>query len=179
MRRLGLLRGLNVGGNNRISMAELTAVFEAAGCTEVSTYIQSGNVVFKASAAVCKRLTSTVPALLVERHGLTSPLVLREAAQVARVLASNPFLARGTAPSTHHVVFLAQTPKPSLVKGLDPKRSTPDEFVVQGSEVFLWLPNGLGRSKLSNVWFDSKLATVSTVRNWNTVLELGRRLQLP
>ena len=75
-----------------------------------------------------------------------------------------------------HVGFLADKPEPARVKLLDPKRSPPDEFEVKGREVYFHFPNGLGRSKLTNLWFDKELATLSTVRNWNTVLELSKRL---
>jgi uncharacterized protein (DUF1697 family) len=71
-----------------------------------------------------------------------------------------------------HVVFLASEPTPALVAQMDPNRSAPDQFTVLGREIFLHMPNGMGRTKLTNAYFDSKLKTVSTVRNWRTVLKL-------
>ncbi|HZN92159.1 MAG TPA: hypothetical protein VFB81_05620, partial [Myxococcales bacterium] len=76
-------------------------------------------------------------------------------------------------PDTLHVVFLADPPPPAKVAALDPARSPPDEFQVRGREIYLRCPNGFGRTKLSNAYFDSKLGTISTVRNWRTVLTLA------
>jgi uncharacterized protein (DUF1697 family) len=69
-------------------------------------------------------------------------------------------------------MFLADRPDQAKIAALDPGRSAPDEFSVLGQEIYLHLPNGMGRTKLSNAWFDSKLATVSTCRNWRTVTKL-------
>ena len=102
-------------------------------------------------------------------------LVRREEALRAAA-ASNPFLARGVAPDMLFLMFLADAPSPAQIAALAPARSPPDEFVVQGREIYLSCPNGAAKTRLTNAWFDSKLAAVSTVRNWNTVLELANRL---
>lgn len=176
MRSVALLRGLNLGAHNRISMPDLSAVFEAVGCTAVETYIQSGNVLFDASAALMKKVPALVAAELEREFEISSPVALRDGKELAAVVKQNPFLARGDDVKTLHVGFLQAKPDAALVKALDPQRSPPDEFQVIGRELFLHFPNGLGRSKLTNAWFDSKLKALSTIRNWNTVLELTRRL---
>ncbi len=176
MRSVALLRGLNLGAHNRIAMKDLIAVFEAAGCTSVETYIQPGNVLFDASTALLKKVPALVAATLEREFDITSPVVLRDGKELAAVVEQNPFLARGEDVKTLHVGFLLAKPEAALVKALDPKRSPPDEFHVLGRELFLHFPKGLGRSKLTNAWFDSKLKGLSTVRNWNTVLELTKRL---
>lgn len=176
MRSVALLRGLNVGANNRIAMKELVAVFQEAGCKSVETYIQSGNVLFEATAALLKKLPALVSTTLKEDFEINSPVVLRDGEELTAVVKNNPFLRRGDELATLHVGFLAATPVPELVKALDPKRSAPDEFAVLGRDIYLHFPNGLGRSKLTNAWFDSKLEGISTVRNWNTVLELHQRI---
>ena len=94
------------------------------------------------------------------------------------VLRNNPFLASGAAEETLHVLFLADLPGPDLVGKLDPHRSPPDVFAVRGREVYLHLPNGAGRSKFTNDYFDSKLATTSTGRNWHTVSKLFELMSL-
>lgn len=172
---VALLRGLNVGAHNRIGMKDLAAVFQAAGCAEVETYIQSGNVLFEAKAPLASKVPGLVSAALREDFDVASPVVLREAQELAAVVKNNPFLRRGEDVSTLHVGFLATTPEAARVKALDPARSPPDEFQVMGRELYLHFPNGLGRSKLTNAWFDAQLKTLSTVRNWNTVLELAKR----
>ena len=176
MHTVALLRGLNLGAHNRIGMKDLAAVFEGAGCVNVKTFIQSGNVVFDANAALLRKVPALVATTLNKNFDVTSPVVLRAAKEMTAVVKNNPFLKRGEALTTLHVGFLLEKPDVALVKALDPLRSAPDEFEVLGKEVYLHLPNGVGRTKLTNAWFDSKLEGVVTVRNWNTVLELTRML---
>jgi len=91
---------------------------------------------------------------------------------LAAAISRNPYAGRGVGEKALHVYFLLDIPSPETVAALDPHRSVPDTFVVHGREIFLNLPNGMARTKLTNAWFDSKLKTVSTARNWNTVLRL-------
>ena len=165
---VALLRGINVGGRRMLPMKELTALFARAGATNVRTFIQSGNVVFDAKAAppVIERVRGAIE----KQFGFDVPMVVRSAEALQGVVASSPF----DDVEHVHMVFLEGQPTPGMVKALDPRRSPPDRFVVRGSDVFLHLPNGVARTKLSNAWFDSQLKTVSTVRNWKTVLELVR-----
>jgi uncharacterized protein (DUF1697 family) len=169
---VALLRGINVGGNHMMPMKELTALFTEAGCSDVRTYIQSGNVVFRAGAAVVKGLHDAVERGLIARFGKSVPLVLRSQAELADCERSNPYFDKGADPTTLVVMFLDGKPTAAAVAALDPARSPPDEFVVRGRDIYLRCPNGLARTKLTNAWFDSKLSAVSTGRNWNTVLKL-------
>jgi uncharacterized protein (DUF1697 family) len=169
---VALLRGVNLAGKNRLAMKDLGAMFDAAGCTDVVTYIQSGNVVFRASNACAARVPAAVAKAIADRLGFRAPVVMRTASELRSVLRGNPFLEAGAAEDELHVMFLADRPSPARVATLDPKRSPPDEFVVRGRDVYLRCPNGMGRSKLSNQYFDSKLGTTSTIRNWRTVLKL-------
>jgi uncharacterized protein (DUF1697 family) len=169
---VALLRGINVGGKNKLPMKELAAMFSAAGCEGVVTYIQSGNVVFKARPAVAAKVPAAVASAILARRGYRIPVVARSADEVRDVAARNPFLAAGHDPGTLHVAFLADKPKPAAVASLDAGRSPPDEFVVRGREIYLRLPHGVAPSKLTNAYFDSALGTTSTMRNWRTVLRL-------
>ena len=165
-----LLRGLNVGGKNKLPMKELAALFAAAGCRNVETYIQSGNVVFEAPASIAKQAPRAIAHAIEHRFGYRVPLILRSGRELAQVVAENPFLRQGVAEKELHVYFLADRP---AAAELDAKRSAPDEFILSGQHIYLRLPNGMGRSKLTNAYFDSKLKTVSTARNWATVLHLA------
>jgi uncharacterized protein (DUF1697 family) len=107
-----------------------------------------------------------------EQFALDVPVILRTAGDLDATLRGNPFLAAGSAPDVLHVMFLADRPAENRVAALDPDRSPPDEFVVLGREIYLRCPNGVARSKLTNAYFDSKLGTTSTSRNWRTVLKL-------
>jgi uncharacterized protein (DUF1697 family) len=163
---------VNVGGKNKLPMKDLVEIFVGAGCHEVRTYIQSGNVLFAAGPKIAAGLPALVTARIEEDFGYRTPVVMRTADQLAAVVAGNPFLASGVAEETLHVLFLADTPIPSRIAALDPGRSPPDAFIVRGGEVFLHLPNGVADTKLTNAYFDSRLATTSTGRNWRTVTKL-------
>jgi uncharacterized protein (DUF1697 family) len=171
-RYVALLRGINVSGKNMIPMPRLAAAFEAAGCSEVATYIQSGNVVFNGSASVMKTLVARVSQQLAAEFDYRIPIVLRSAAQLQDVVRDNPFLAAGDDVATLHVMFLSDTPARARVASLDPERSPGDRWQLRGQDLYLCLPNGVGRTKLSNAYFDSKLGVTSTGRNWRTVLKL-------
>ena len=168
---LALLRGINLGGKNKLPMKDLVALFVAAGCDNVRTYIQSGNVIFDAPPSLAADLPDRIAAEIAHRFGVRSPVILRTADQLKDV-ANNPFLASGAAVEKLHVMFLATRPDPKRVAALDPDRSPPDEFAVRNQEIYLHLPNGAARSKLTNAYFDAKLATTSTARNWRTVTML-------
>jgi uncharacterized protein (DUF1697 family) len=169
---VALLRGINVGGKNRLPMAELVAMFERAGCSGVRTYIQSGNVVFDAPARVAEQVSSRVSAAIEKQLGLRVPVVLRTAEELRAVAAKNPFLAAGEDAARLHVAFLAALPSAAAGAALDPERSPPDRFALARRDLYLCCPNGMGRTRFTNDYLDRTLGTVSTVRNWNTVLAL-------
>jgi uncharacterized protein (DUF1697 family) len=172
---VALFRGLNVGG--RVApMTELRALFEVAGATNVKSYIQSGNIVYTAPARSAAKLPARIEALFSRRFGFESVVVVRSAEEFQAAIAANPFVGREANLAALHVMFLAHVPAANAVAALDPMRSPPDTYVVRGREVYLNLPNGAGNSKLSNAYFDAKLRTTSTIRNWNTVLKLGELL---
>lgn len=173
---LVLLRGINVGGKNKLAMADLAAAFEQLGCTDVATRGNTGNVLFRAPASILKRLPEQLPAQLEQQLGIKPPVILRSHAELASAYEQNPFLAEGCDASKLHVAFLATEPERARVEALDPNRSPPDRFAVVGREIYMHCPEGLGRTKLSNAWFDAKLKTISTVRTWNVVNQLRARM---
>ena len=148
------LCGINVGGKNKLPMAKLVALFEELGCEDVQTYIQSGNVVFEASA------------------GLALPVQLRSAWELRRALRTHPLATGGVEVSSLHVMFLADRPSAARIKKLDPDRSPGDRFTVIGREIYLCCPNGIARTKLTNAYFDTALRTVCTIRNWRSAQKL-------
>jgi uncharacterized protein (DUF1697 family) len=171
-----LLRGINVGGKNMLPMKELARLFVTAGCGEVVTYIQSGNVVFCADDKVVGRLQNAITKQIELQFGLKVPVVLRTASEMQGAIRGNPFLKAGAAEEMLYVSFLADRPGPDLVAGLDAMRSAPDEFAVIGREIYMKLVTGAAKTKLTNAYFDSKLKTVSTMRNWRTVLKLSEMM---
>jgi len=169
---VALLRGVNVGGKRRLPMQDLAEMFRDAGCADVRTYIQSGNVVFAASATLARRVPAAVGAAIKRRFGFDPPIVMRTSAEFADVVRRNPFLKAGADPATLHVAFLRDRPSKAQIGALGPDMSPPDEFQVNEREIYLRCPNGVGRSKLTAAYFDTRLKTVSTARNWRTVLAL-------
>jgi uncharacterized protein (DUF1697 family) len=176
---VALLRGINVGGKRSLSMKRLAEVFVAAGCSDVRTYIQSGNVVFRAPPALSTRLSAVLPKAIAKMAGFDVPVVLRSVDELRLAVKKNPFLRAGVEPAECHLMFLSDVPEGGRVKQLSTARSPGDEFVVLGRDVYLRLPNGAGRSKLTNAYFDGTLATVSTLRNWRTVLVLLEMAEAP
>jgi uncharacterized protein (DUF1697 family) len=172
---VALLRAINVGGRNALPMKDLAALCEAAGCRDVVTYIQSGNVAFGATAALAKKLPAALEAAIRARAGIDVPVIVRDAAALAAVACGNPFLAEGVDAAELHVGFLAATPTAARIAALDGQRSPPDAFVVRGREIFFRFPKGVGKTKLTVTYFDAKLATTITLRNWRT---LGALLEL-
>lgn len=150
-----------------LPMKELAKMFTAAGCDHVRTYIQSGNVIFVASTALSRRLPGLIGERIAERFGHKPPVLLRDAVQLGEILDGNPFAQADK--TVLHVLFLEKEPTPESVQQLDPNRSPGDEFQVRGANVYMWLKNGAAKTKLTNSYFDTKLSTVSTGRNWRTV----------
>ncbi len=171
-RYVALLRGINVGGGNKLLKGELVEIFAEAGCRDIRTYIQSGNVVFRAAPSHVDGLSARITDSIASSHGYQIPVVIRTGADLASVVSGNPFLAAGADPGKLHVGFLAEPPDPARVATLDPDRSPPDAFEARGNEVYLHFPAGVARSKLDNAYFDRTLGTVCTIRNWRTVCRL-------
>jgi len=169
---VALLRGVNLSGKNKLPMRELREEFGEAGCRDVRTYIQSGNILFRATPKIARGLPDAIATRIAARFGLRVPVLVRAAAQLGEVARENPFLAQGVDEQTLHVMFLADRPDADRVARLDPDRSAPDAFIARGQEIYLWLPNGVARSKLTNAYFDTTLATTSTARNWRTITTL-------
>ncbi len=169
---IALLRGINVGGKNKLPMKDLAAMFVDAGCEDVRTYIQSGNVLFRAGPPLAQDIPSQISESILSRFGYRVPVVVRTARELQEVVEANPFAQVEFEANRLLILFLADLPDRARVESLDPDRSPGDEFAVVGREVFVHYPNGVARSKLTNAYFDSRLSTTSTARNWRTVNRL-------
>ena len=170
-RYVALLRGVNVGGKNKLPMADLRAIFTEAGCAAVKTYIQSGNVVFEAAQSLAEMVPEIVTVAVQQRFGFESAVVIRSGEELRQVAASNPFDTSGE-PRMLHVAFLGEAPSAEAAARLDPERSPPDAFAVLGCHVYVHYPNGVAGSRLTNEYLAAQLQTASTMRNWRTVLTL-------
>ena len=166
-RYVALLRGINVGGKHKVPMKDLKATFESLGFADVATFIQSGNVVFTAAKAPG---LAPIEKSLGEAFGFAIPVILRSGAELAKAIKQNPF--PDADPNTVHVGFMAEAPAPAAVKGFDAEKFLPERFAVKGTDLYLHLPNGMGRAKLPPA-LDRALKVATTVRNWRTVTALA------
>jgi uncharacterized protein (DUF1697 family) len=167
-----MLRGINVGGNNMIKMEALRELIAGLGHTDVATYIQSGNVIFKSPAATPATVARAIEAQITTTLGMAITVILRTRGELARIIRDNPFLKRGTDPATLYVIFLNEAPDPARLARLDQKQVVPDEFRLIGTEIYARYAGGYGRSKMTNNFFEGRLAVRATARNWNTVTKL-------
>jgi uncharacterized protein (DUF1697 family) len=166
---VALLRGINVGGRTTLPMAELRGVADALGYDDVATYIQSGNLVLRTSDSASK-VERDLAAAMVELGGVRPAVMVRTRAQLKKVADGNPFLRRGEDAAACHVVFCAKAPKAQLGR-VDLPAYAPEEAVAVGKELYLFLPGGMGRSKLAGDLAKDK-AAVGTARSWRTVRKL-------
>jgi uncharacterized protein (DUF1697 family) len=169
---IALLRGINLGAHNKVPMAGLRALFDALGAEDVATYVQSGNVVFK-SADATEKLTRAIERKIHRDLGLSVTVLVLTRPQLTKVLGGNPFAKSKKEAAKLHVTFLAEKPARAKVSKLDPERSKPDEFRLVGQQIYLRCPNGYGRTKLTNAYFEKQLGVAATTRNWKTVTKLG------
>lgn len=175
---VALLRGVNVGGRNKLPMADLRAVVTALGHREVSTYLQSGNVLFTPTGDNDENhLAAALARALAGRMGLQVPVVVLARERVGEVLDGNPFAAEPN-PKAVHAVFLAGAPDPAgvaaVAAAVDRARAkgARDDAQVVGRAVYLWTPDGFGRSELAARLTAAAAPLPGTARNWATVTRL-------
>jgi uncharacterized protein (DUF1697 family) len=166
-----LLRGVNVGGANRLAMSALRDVVTSLGHTEVSTYIQSGNVVLKSARKDRSAMAAEICAGIEATSGLAIFAVLRTPKELRASLATNPF---EEVPGGARVLitYLSAAPSVDDIAKLESDRFLPDQFALIGSELYGMYPNGSGRSKMTLDYFEKRLHVHGTSRNLNTVAKL-------
>ncbi len=168
-----LLRGINVGGNKQIKMAELKTLYESLGFTGVKTLLQSGNVVFEAESPDLTALTHQIEAAIIRHFGFESKIILRTTAQWKDVIRRHPFSAEQLAePSKILVTFLRDVPTTELIEAMSAEYLGSEKLHVSGHECYVYFPDGMGRTKLDNHFIERRLNTTGTGRNWNTVNKL-------
>ena len=165
-----LLRGVNVGGANRLGMAELRTAMTDLGHTGVSTYIQSGNIVLTSPATDRAELAAQICGSVKSTFGLSVSAVLRTHAELRAALAANPIEAEES--TRVLIMFLSDVPAPDDAALLESDRFLPDRFELVGSELYGLYPNGSGRSKMTLDYFEKRLHVRGTARNLNTVAKL-------
>jgi uncharacterized protein (DUF1697 family) len=165
---VALLRGINVGGKAKVAMPGLRAAFEEFGAGDVQTYIQSGNVVFTHPERAEATLEKSLRKVISDYAGVGVDVMLRTTAQMRSVVAKSPYPDAGG--TTLHVLFLTAKVDQAAFGKLDLDRFAPEEATAVGREIYLHLPNGIGRAKLPPAL--GKLKVSTTARNWNSVTKL-------
>jgi uncharacterized protein (DUF1697 family) len=171
VRQIVLLRGINLGPNRRVPMAELRALFADAGYGTVRTYVQSGNIVLDSDSEPAQLERETAE-LISERFGFDVPVVVRTRDELAAVVARNPLRELVTEPRRYQVSFLSEPLGADTVKGLNGAVVEPEALFVDSREIYAWHPEGVARSKLWNTLAGTGLGVTATARNWTTVCTL-------
>lgn len=169
---VALLRGINVAGKT-VAMADLERIFASLGFQDIQIYIRTGNLVFTSSEDSENALTEMIENGLHEDLGHDIRVLLRSPNELRDLVDRNPFLRRVADPTKLHVTFLATAPRDDLARKIVPDIAPPDEFEIAGRNLYLHCPEGYGRSKLGNAFWERKLKAVATTRNWNTLTTLA------
>ncbi len=178
---ISLLRGVNVGGHNKIKMDALRTLYESLKLRDPQTHVQSGNVVFKTKNRDLVQLSKRIENAIERKFGFRPNVIVRTASELRSVLARNPFAKRRDIdPSKLLVTFLASDPGEEARDKVRRMKTGPEELRIVGREVYVYFPNGMGRSKLPWAAIGRTLETSGTGRNWNSVtklLEIAEKLE--
>lgn len=175
-RTAALLRAINLGSTNRIKMPDLRALIADLGHSNVDTYLQSGNVAFTPADPKSKEsaVRQQLEQAIADELGLKIDVMVRTHRELAAVMKLHPFGDRTEDHKQLHVSFLAAVPEPDRAGSLEPPAGEEIELTVHGRELYLYTPQGLGRTKLSNATIERRLGVKGTARNWRTVTELTK-----
>lgn len=175
---LTLLCGINVSGQKKITMNELKRLFESLNYENIKTYIQSGNVVFSQDEIKEEEHVRLVEKKIAEKYGFEVTALLRSYPELVEIVECNPFInQRGISMDKLHVTFLAATPQPDYHDKIKDFVYDSDQFILSGKEIYVYCPDGYGKTKLNNAFFEKKLHVKATTRNWKTINELLNKMK--
>ena len=171
---ISILRGINVGGQKKILMADLKGLYEKLKFKDVATYIQSGNVVFESDGKESDiELAKKIEKAIYKNYNFQVPVIIRREEELKKIILSNPFLKEKNIDLKKlHVTFLGEIPSKANIEGIKSVDFLPDQFFISGKEIYLHIPESYGETKLFNNFFEKKLKVSATTRNWNTVNKL-------
>jgi uncharacterized protein (DUF1697 family) len=171
VRQIVLLRGVNVGGRNRVAMPVLREAMQEAGMQQVRTYLQSGNVVVESGAAAAE-LARECERIIAERFALEVAVVVRTRDELAEVVRRDPLGELAIDPRLYQVSFCSAEPAGDAVRKVAERAAGGERLVAHGREIYAWFPDGVGRSRLAAQLSRQRLGTTVTARNWTTVVSL-------
>lgn len=174
-RTIALLRGINVGGRNKLPMADLKAHCSKLGATDIETYIQSGNVVFSAPEIEPLKFTNDLSKAIEVAHGFAPAILVIAAKDLDKAIRNCPFPKDELSDKILHFYFLSDTPSELDANKLDDLKVSSEQWAIKGKVFYLYAPDGFGRSKLA-AKAETILGVRATVRNWRTVTKLQAML---
>ncbi len=168
---LSILRGINVSGHKQIKMADLKVLYEKLGFKNVTTYIQSGNVIFESKIA--KDLPERIDKKIFEKYKFNVPIIIRTIDEIQKIINGNLFLKeKNIELDKLHVTYLENIPVKENLDKITNLNYEPDRFYISDKEIYLYCPGGYGNTKLNNNFFENKLKVTATTRNWKTTNEI-------
>lgn len=178
---VAFIRGINVGGKNLLPMADLRAMCGRLGLRDAQTYIQSGNLVFRAGTREVSRAASVLEAAIEQARGFRPSVVVRTLDELRAMVAQSPFVSRrGLLTDRLLVMFLTAPHAASAQRTLEAIGDVPEEVRLAGRDVYLHFPNGIARPKLPMATVERAVGVPGTCRNWNTIgklVEMGEALE--
>ncbi|MEN8250176.1 MAG: DUF1697 domain-containing protein [Bacteroidota bacterium] len=171
---VALLRGINVSGQKKILMVDLRDLHEKLGFNNVRSYIQSGNIIFNYNGDISSsELSHLIEEAIARRFYFSVPVIIRTAHEIEQLIKTNPFKKEAkTDPNLVLFTLLKNAPQPNELSRFDDIDYSPDRFELHGNAIFLHCPNGYGKSKLTNNYFEKMLKTNATTRNWKTLTRI-------
>lgn len=168
---IAILRGINVSGKNAIKMIDLKNLFEYLNFNHVTTYIQSGNVIFTSDLKDKNQLKELISSQIKKSFSLNVPILLLKIDELREIFSQNPFYADKETNSIHFTFFDNQ-PDFDNIQIIESKKAKDEEIVIRNNVAYIYCPNGYGKTKLTNNFIETKLKTIATTRNYRTTNEL-------
>ena len=174
IKRVAILRGINVGGRRKILMADLKALISKLAFKDVTTYIQSGNVIFNAKDKIKNNeIEDKITKAIKKKYDFDVPVIVKTENEFNEIISTNPF-EKGEEIERLHFTFLKEIPAKEHLEKMATYDYSPDQFEIQGSNVFVFCSKKYSDTKLTNKFFESKLKTTATTRNWKTILKISQ-----
>jgi uncharacterized protein (DUF1697 family) len=175
---ISLLRGINVSGRNPIKMDTLRKLYEGLGYLNITTYLQSGNVIFEGDAMDCTGIAQRISLQIAKDMGLQVPVIVISPSTLKRIIDENPYQHDPAKDMAHlYVSFLASSPQTLNQDVIESKLQPGEAIRISDHAAYLYCPGGYGRTRVNNNFLETKLGVVATTRNWKTTQELYRIAQ--
>lgn len=170
---IALLRGINVSGQKAIKMNDLMMICDSLTFKQPSTYLQSGNIIFVYEITDPKTIANKIATAILERYNFEVSVLVRTIDEFKSIVANNPYISKLEIDIDKlHITFLSDYPKDNEVSKIEINKEDNELFMIKEREVYLYCPNGYGRTKLTNQTFERKLKVITTTRNWKTTCAL-------